>query len=320
MRDRVADRAIRLAVGPGSALDHERAQRQPVNVERHLGGNGRGLGRPARLEAVRAAGRRTRARPGRVSVRPLRSYAASSTPERRKPVSISRVSRRPRRNRPATSSTISASATSAAMSALRSRLRDAPRLAARNACCAPIRDSCTAGTRPTSDAAGQREQHRHAQAHAVDVGLKTDRKRPDERHRADGVGAPHRERDAQRSTGQRQQHVLAQQRRDDAQASGAERDAHPDLALPRAGARQHQVGGVGADRQQDEQHDGLQPRQRSGDHLLGPARRLPERQHLRGHGGVGRGMDRARAPAPRRRRSACAWAGVTPGASLPITA
>ena len=104
------------------------------------------------------------------------------------------------------------------------------------------------------------------------------------------------------------------------QPSGAERDAHPDLALPRAGAREHQVGGVGADRQQNEQHDALQRRQRAGDHLLRPARRLPVGQHLRGHRGVGRRIGPRELPRHRPRRSACAWAGVTPGASRPITA
>ena len=40
--------------------------------------------------------------------------------------------------------------------------------------------------------------------------------------------------------------------------AGAEREADADFALARAGARQHEVGGVAADGQQQQQHDGLQ--------------------------------------------------------------
>ena len=77
----------------------------------------------------------------------------------------------------------------------------------------------------------------------------------------------------------RQQQVLGQQQADDAPRAGAERQPDADLAVAGAGARQHQVRGVAADREQQEQQHALQHRQRADEELLRPARRLPEAQH-----------------------------------------
>ena len=52
----------------------------------------------------------------------------------------------------------------------------------------------------------------------------------------------------------------SEQQADDAPRPGAEREAHAHFALTRAGARQQQVRGVAADREQQEQHDALQHR------------------------------------------------------------
>jgi len=59
-----------------------------------------------------------------------------------------------------------------------------------------------------------------------------------------------------------------------------EREAHADLALPRARPRQHEIGGVAAHRDEQEQHHALQKRERAAEQPLRSARRLPERQHL----------------------------------------
>ncbi len=58
--------------------------------------------------------------------------------------------------------------------------------------------------------------------------------------------------------------------------------------MPRAGTREHQVRRVGADGDQNQEHDALQRRERAGDHLLRPAGGLPVGQHLRRHRAVAR--------------------------------
>ena len=116
---------------------------------------------------------------------------------------------------------------------------------------------------PNSSRTAGAERERERQADGVELRLKLDRKRADHRHRAQRVGRPDRDRRAERGAEQRQQQVLGQQQADDAPRAGAEREAHADLALPRAGARQHQVRGVAADREQQQQHDALQHRQRA---------------------------------------------------------
>jgi len=69
---------------------------------------------------------------------------------------------------------------------------------------------------------------------------------PNHRHGAQGVGRPHRDRRAQRGAQQREQQILGEQQADDAPRSGAEREPDADLAIARAGPRQHQVRGVAA--------------------------------------------------------------------------
>ena len=52
--------------------------------------------------------------------------------------------------------------------------------------------------------------------------------------------------------------------------AGAERQAHADLALPRARPGQHEVGGVAADGEQQEEHDPLQDPERAASMRCGP--------------------------------------------------
>ena len=57
---------------------------------------------------------------------------------------------------------------------------------------------------------------------------------------------------------QGEQQILGKHLADQARPAGSERHAHRDLPLARRGARQQEVGNVGADDQQDQAHDGHQ--------------------------------------------------------------
>jgi hypothetical protein len=63
---------------------------------------------------------------------------------------------------------------------------------------------------------------------------------------------------AQRRANGRQQRALGQQLTDHPPSRGADREAHGNFALTRAGAREHQVGEI---RGRDEQHDSCDPQQ-----------------------------------------------------------
>ena len=72
--------------------------------------------------------------------------------------------------------------------------------------------------------------------------------------------------------------VLGEQQAEHAPRSGSERQPDADLPVPRAGARQHQVRGVAADGEQQQEQHSLQDAERADEELLRAARRLPEPQ------------------------------------------
>ena len=88
---------------------------------------------------------------------------------------------------------------------------------------------------------------------------------------------------------QRQHAALGEELREDAAASGAERDAHGDLALPRFGAGEHEAGDVGAGDEQHEADGAEQHEQR----LPQVAEEFPiERRDLHGAAFIGSGVSR----------------------------
>jgi hypothetical protein len=136
------------------------------------------------------------------------------------------------------------------------------------------------GTDPEKRAAAEPERHREREADDVEIGLKPDRERADDRDGPHRVGRPRRDRRAERDAEAGEQEVFNQQQTRNASTAGAEREADADLALPHRRSSQHQVRGVAADREQQQQHHALQNQQCVREHALRPARRLPERQHF----------------------------------------
>ena len=80
--------------------------------------------------------------------------------------------------------------------------------------------------------------------------------------RSERVEAPGRERDADRAAGERQEGALGEELPHHAPAAGAERDADGDLALPRGGAREHEVADVGSGDQEHERDRAPEDEQR----------------------------------------------------------
>ena len=76
--------------------------------------------------------------------------------------------------------------------------------------------------------------------------------------RMSALHADAREHEAEHAADDRQQHALGHELAQQPAAAGAERGAHRELAMPRLGARQQQVGEVGARDQQHERHRRLQ--------------------------------------------------------------
>ena len=113
--------------------------------------------------------------------------------------------------------------------------------------------------RAEEQAAPDAEDIANARPSTVDARLKLDRQ-PRERHDPQRLGAPHRDRRPERGAERGQQDVLGEQQADDAPRVRAERQPHAHLALTRARAREHEVGRVAADREQQEQHHRLQDR------------------------------------------------------------
>ena len=238
---------------------------------------------PGSARSRRAGGRRTRAPRRCVSVAAAEvvggeQHAGAPEPGvdlARLGAGCGRTGRR--RAAPSARAPPRAAISSAAQAAARRgpRCRCAARAAARR------RASCSAGGRPTSTPQASASADGHGQAERVDVGLEANRKRADERHRADGVACPRRRaRRRARPPPSASSTFSVSSSRDDARAAGAERHAHADFALPRAGPRQHQVRGVAAHREQHQQHDALQGGERPVIISCGPRGAAPERHHL----------------------------------------
>ena len=80
--------------------------------------------------------------------------------------------------------------------------------------------------------------------------------------RSERVEAPGREGNAERAAGERQEGALGEELPHHAPAAGAERDADGDLALPRGGAREHEVADVGSGDQEHERDRAPEDEQR----------------------------------------------------------
>ena len=91
-RDDVGQGLVESAVGARMAVDGEDPRRQAVDVERHRRGDRGRFDRGQCAERARAFASARARLTAASELRPARSYAASSTPSRRKPGSVSRVS------------------------------------------------------------------------------------------------------------------------------------------------------------------------------------------------------------------------------------
>ena len=245
----------------------------------------RTAGRARSFASSMAAKRRM---PASSTGRPVRSYSASSTPSRTNPGSTPRVALKFRKNSPATSNTTTASATSVAIRMFRTRLRGSVFELARR-CCGATRASCSAGARPKTHRAGDAEQHRDRQARSIDGGLERDGN-PSHAHlrqRIQRPRSPNRHAGAERRATQGEHEAFGQEQLRDAPRLRAERQANRHFLAPGARPRQQQIGGVAADRKQQQERDALEDDERGGEETLRTAWRPPERQHVRLHGGVG---------------------------------
>ena len=130
------------------------------------------------------------------------------------------------------------------------------------------------------DAADDPEQHGEGEADRVHACLELDRNRADHRDRTQRIGGPDGNHRAKRRAEQRQHQVFREQLADKAPRAGAKGQAHAHLPVARAGSREHEIRGVAADRQQQEQHHRLQDCERAHQEALRAPRRLPERKHL----------------------------------------
>ena len=88
---------------------------------------------------------------------------------------------------------------------------------------------------------------------------------------------------------QGEQDALGQEQPADVPGLRAEREANGHFLASRARAREDQVCGVAAHRQEEQQRDRLEDGQRGGKQALRSAGRLPEGQNLGSHAGVGLG-------------------------------
>ena len=112
---------------------------------------------------------------------------------------------------------------------------------------------------------------------------------PHRRHGAERIRSPECERRADKTAAQGEQDALGQEQPADVPGSGAEREAHGHFLASRARAREDQVCGVAAHRQEEQQRDRLEDGQRGGKQALRSPGRFPERQDLGSHAGVGLG-------------------------------
>ena len=193
---------------------------------------------------------------------------------------MSRVSLKLRRNSAAATRTISASAASTPISTFRIALRPAVRDPLRSAVCGSSIAQLHRRRDAEHQTADDAERHREPEADRIEVRLKLDRKCAENRYRTQGIGGPRRDDGSEARADDPEHDVFGEQQRRHAGRAGAERQANAHFAAACAGAREQQVRGVAANRQQQEQQDALQHHQRVREHPLRSTRRLPERQHL----------------------------------------
>ena len=139
------------------------------------------------------------------------------------------------------------------------------------------------------DRAGDAEQHRDRQARSIHAGLERDGD-PSHAHlrqRIQRPRSPNRHAGAERRATQGEHEAFGQEQLRDAPRLRAERQTNRHFLAPGARPRQQQIGGVAADRKQQQERDALEDDERGGEETLRTAWRLPERQHVRLHGGVG---------------------------------
>ena len=118
------------------------------------------------------------------------------------------------------------------------------------------------GRRQPEDQAGdQRHREREDQGRQIDRHL-VETREIRRRQREERRHAPARDDGTAEAGGERQHHALGEELADQAAASGADRRAHDDLAAARRGARQQQIGDVGAGDEQHEAHRAEQHEQR----------------------------------------------------------
>ena len=131
------------------------------------------------------------------------------------------------------------------------------------------------------------EQHGEGEGECIHSGGKQDRKCANHWRKAQCRCAPNGEGCSEACSQESEQHIFRKYQADDAPASRAERYAHGHLALPGASTSQHEVCGVAADRQLQEQHNALQDGEPTDQPPLRTARRFPEWMNLGANSGAG---------------------------------
>ena len=136
------------------------------------------------------------------------------------------------------------------------------------------------GRETEQDAGGQRHADREQQHAEIELRLNLDVRRhaghaPRGHDPHQRIGTEVREHDAEQAAGRGEQQRFGQHLPHQAEPSGAERDAHRHLALPRRAARQQQRRDAGARQQQQQADDRHQREQR-------PRVDERERRHARG--------------------------------------
>ena len=158
-------------------------------------------------------------------------------------------------NKPAASARTTEDASWRTTSARRANCRERPAVPVRPpSFSTPVtsgRDNCSAGRSPnrmpvTIGENGGEEQHGAVERRFIEP---RQVRRP---QRDDDLQSRPRDREARGGAGDRQQHALGKQLRDDLPAAGAKRGAHRDFTAPHVGARQLQVRDV---RARDQQHE-----------------------------------------------------------------
>ncbi len=276
--DGVEERLILVGFGPCAPFDREGARRQAVNLERHEQGDRRAVDAGQRAQRGQQPGGKRAAggRAGSAAAEIVRGEQHAVTPEARvraaglRDAAVGQPGEDEHHQRETDLDAHERVPQAAAARGPCSGAKRALRIDARQ---------LNGGERSGGEAARDPQDHREREAHAVHARLKSDRQ-PGERQRDERRRAPHGDDRAQARAGEPQQDVLRQQQAGNSPRTRAERQAHAHFALTRARPRQHEVRGVPADGEQQEQHDALQDREPGHHQPHRPARRPQERQHL----------------------------------------